>query len=133
MGVLLCAGIPFFFFGTETAAGLIGGTLFLVVGIGIILATCLSDHDFEYKALKQNPLLFDHNFWEELKNRYSNLRKKYISMIVGVVIVLLLGGVIFMYLRKFIVLLKVQQFLYFTFCCIRDWNTRLFFFCDGCL
>lgn len=95
VGLLLCAGIPFFFFGTETAAGLIGGTLFLVVGIGIILATCLSDHDFEYKALKQNPLLFDHNFLEELKNRYSNLRKKYISMIVGVVIVLLLGGVIF--------------------------------------
>lgn len=95
IGLILCSGIPFFLLGKDTVAGLIGGTICLVIGIGIILATCLSDHDFEYKALKQNSLIFDHNYLEELKNRYACLRKKYIGMIVGFLIVILLGGVIF--------------------------------------
>ena len=93
--LLICAGVPFFLLGEETAAGLIGSTICIVTGIGVILASCLSDHDFEYKALKQNPLMFDRNYLEELKKRYVCLRKKYIGMIVGSLVLLLLGGAIF--------------------------------------
>ena len=43
-----------FLLGKNTVAGLICSAICVVTGLGIILATCLSDHDFEYKALKQN-------------------------------------------------------------------------------
>lgn len=101
VGFILCSGIPFFLLGEDTAAGLIGGAIFLVLGIAIVLATCLSDHDFEYKPLKQNPLMFDRNYLEELKKRYTGLRKKYIGMIVGFFILFLLGGTIFCISVKF--------------------------------
>ena len=54
-----------------------------MIGLGIILVTCLSDHDYEYKALKQNALMLDHNYLDDLKKRYSFLRKKYIGIIIG--------------------------------------------------
>ena len=59
------------------------------------MAACLSGHDFEYKVRKRNPLQFDCNYWEELNNRYARFRIKYIGMIVGSFIVMLLGGAIF--------------------------------------
>ena len=59
------------------------------------MAACLSGHDFEYKVRKRNPLQFDCNYWEELTNRYARFRIKYIGMIVGSFIVMLLGGAIF--------------------------------------
>ena len=66
-----------------------------MIGLGIILVTCLSDHDYEYKSLKQNVLMLDHNYLDDLKKRYSFLRKKYIGIIIGVFSVVLLSGIIF--------------------------------------
>ena len=47
------------------------------------------------KRLKQNALMFDHNYLEELKRRYSILRKKYIGMITGFFSMVILSGIIF--------------------------------------
>lgn len=92
---MICSGVPLFLFGKNTVVGLICCAICVVIGFGIILATCLSDHDFEYKVLKQNALMFDHNYLDELKKRYSFLRKKYIGIIIGVFSVVLLSGIIF--------------------------------------
>lgn len=95
IGLMICSGVPLFLFGKNTVVGLICCAICVVIGFGIILATCLSDHDFEYKVLKQNALMFDHNYLDELKKRYSFLRKKYIGIIIGVFSVVLLSGIIF--------------------------------------
>lgn len=93
--LMICSGVPFSFLSKNTVAGLLCGAICVVTGLGIILATCLSDHDFEYKALKQNALMFDHNYLEELKRRYGFLRKKYIGMITGFFSMIILSGIIF--------------------------------------
>lgn len=68
IGLMICSGVPLFLFGKNTVVGLICCAICVVIGFGIILATCLSDHAFEYKVLKQNALMFDHNYLDELKN-----------------------------------------------------------------
>lgn len=95
ISLMTCSGVPFFLLDKSTVTGLICCAICVVIGLGIILATCLSDCDFEYKVLKQNALMFDHNYLDELKKRYSFLRKKYIGIIIGVFSVVLLSGIMF--------------------------------------
>ena len=71
---LVCSGIPYFLLGS-TSAGVLGCVVVAVLGLCGVLVTCLTDWDYEYRPLKQNALLFDQAFLQELSSRYARLKK----------------------------------------------------------
>ena len=95
-----------------------------MIGLGIILVTCLSDHDFEYKSLKQNTLIFDHYYLDDLKKRYSFLRKKYIGIIIGVFSMVLLSGIIFFISIELYSVPKKRHSLFF--CRLLPWRLEYY-------
>lgn len=70
---LVCSGIPYFLLGS-TSAGVLGCVVVAVLGLCGVLVTCLTDWDYEYRPLKQNALLFDQAFLQELSSRYARLK-----------------------------------------------------------
>lgn len=65
-----------------------------VLGLGSMFVACLTDHDYEYRPLKQNALLFDQAFLEELSARYARLKKRYAAMAAGFFALVLLGSAV---------------------------------------
>ena len=90
---LVCSGIPFFLLGS-TPAGILICVVMAVLGLGSMFVACLTDHDYEYRPLKQNALLFDQAFLEELSARYARLKKRYAAMAAGFFALVLLGGAV---------------------------------------
>ena len=90
---LVCSGIPFFLLGS-TPAGILSCVVMAVLGLGSMFVACLTDHDYEYRPLKQNALLFDQAFLEELSARYARLKKRYAAMAAGFFALVLLGGAV---------------------------------------
>lgn len=87
---LICSGIPFFLSQENYVIRIICIITFVLIGIIIIFKLCISDRDYDYKVLKQNPLLFDKSYFDELTNRYEGLKKKYLNMMITLPIVLVL-------------------------------------------
>ena len=65
-----------------------------VLGLCGVLVTCLTDRDYEYRPLKQNALLFDQAFLQELSSRYARLKKWYVAMAAGFFVLVLVGGTV---------------------------------------
>ncbi|MBO1004234.1 helix-turn-helix domain-containing protein [Pseudogracilibacillus auburnensis] len=77
------AFIPYFIFNQDPTNYLIPTIIFGTIGVGCLASTSFLEED-QYKILKQEPLLFDEKYLQELNIRYENRRKKYaIFMIVG--------------------------------------------------
>ena len=90
---LVCSGIPYFLLGS-TSAGVLGCVVVAVLGLCGVLVTCLTDRDYEYRPLKQNALLFDQAFLQELSSRYARLKKWYVAMAAGFFVLVLVGGTV---------------------------------------
>jgi len=90
---LVCSGIPYFLLGS-TSAGVLGCVVVAVLGLCGVLVTCLTDRDYEYRPLKQNALLFDQAFLQELSSRYARLKKWYVAMAAGFFALVLVGGTV---------------------------------------
>ncbi len=90
--LLLLIRIPFLIFSENSPMLWVVGMALATVGIGIIIAACLSDKDYDYKVLKRNALIFDNNFLTELRERYRSLRKRYIAMIIWSFGIILFGA-----------------------------------------
>lgn len=56
--------------------------LFAVIGIGLIVSASLLDED-KYKVLKQEALLLDEKYVQELNARYEQLKNKYTILIIA--------------------------------------------------
>lgn len=74
--------VPFLLIANHAPWNFVGGIGLFIIGLGFIFATCLSDCAYEYKILKQDKLLFDLKYLEELNDRYRSLKKKYVAMAV---------------------------------------------------
>lgn len=98
---LFFSPILFFVLTNYAPWNVIGGVGFIVIGLGFIFATCLTDHDYEYKVLKQNVLLFDKKYSEELGNRYDYLKKKYVAMAVFSLMLIILCAASLVVVTKF--------------------------------
>ncbi|MBC5581715.1 helix-turn-helix transcriptional regulator [Anaerofilum sp. BX8] len=61
-------------------------------GLGIVLAACLNDKEYQYRALKQNPLIFDPRYLTELRGRSEQMKKRYVRRILCSVGALFAGG-----------------------------------------
>ncbi|MEK4423932.1 helix-turn-helix domain-containing protein [Solibacillus sp. FSL K6-1523] len=70
------AFIPYFTFNQEPSIYLIPTLILATIGIGFIASTSFFEEE-NYKILKQEPLLFDEKYLQELRNRYGRLKKKY--------------------------------------------------------
>lgn len=79
---MFLAPIPFLLTAGHDPWNIAAGIGLFIIGLGYIFATCLSDHAYGYKILKQEKLLFDPQYLEELNDRYSSLKKKYAAMAV---------------------------------------------------
>lgn len=89
---LICAGIPYLLFKEFDIVRILCVVAFILIGIMNTIKFCISDSDYEFKALKQYSLLFDNKYFEELKSRYAGVKKKYLNMMMLLPIVLVLTG-----------------------------------------
>lgn len=77
------AFVPYFIFKQDPSFYLIPTIIFATIGIGLLASTSFFEED-KYKVLKQEPLLFDEKYLQELSSRYERMKKKYaIFMIAG--------------------------------------------------
>lgn len=98
---LICSGIPFLLFQNYFPVALFLGISFILIGLVFIFKICLVNNDYEFKVLKQNELSFDNTFYEKLKNRYLELKKKYIIMMVSLPVTIIIGIAIFIIARQY--------------------------------
>lgn len=77
------AFIPYFIFKQDPSTYLIPTIIFATIGMGLLASTSFFEEE-KYKVLKQEPLLFDEKYLQELNIRYGRMKNKYaIFMIVG--------------------------------------------------
>ncbi|MGI2294982.1 helix-turn-helix domain-containing protein [Paenibacillus sp. GXUN7292] len=77
------AFIPYFIFKQDPSTYLIPTIIIATIGIVFLASTSFFEED-KYKVLKQEPLLLDEKYLQELNSRYEHLKKKYaIFMIAG--------------------------------------------------
>ncbi|KMY32378.1 XRE family transcriptional regulator [Lysinibacillus xylanilyticus] len=77
------AFIPYFIFKQDPSTYLIPTIILATIGIGLLASTSFCEED-KYKVLKQEPLLLDEKYLQELNTRYERMKKKYaIIMIAG--------------------------------------------------
>ena len=69
--------IPYFIFKQEPAIYIIPTILLAVFGIGILASVSFLE-EYQYKALKTEPLLFDEKYLKDLNTRYEDMKKKYV-------------------------------------------------------
>ncbi|MGG0741164.1 helix-turn-helix domain-containing protein [Niallia taxi] len=99
--LLISSTIPYFIFKQDPVILTILISIIAVLGIGTITAGFIEED--RYTVLKKEALIFDHNFLEELKIRYEDIKKKYaVIMLVGVCSIVA-GGISFLLVRKEIV------------------------------
>lgn len=70
------AFIPYFIFKQDPSTYLIPTIIIGTIGIVFLASTSFFEED-KYKVLKQEPLLFDEKYLQELNFRYEHLKKKY--------------------------------------------------------
>ena len=89
---LFSARIPFLLISGESIFRLVFIILLVIIGLGIILAMCLNEKDFEYKQLKRNALVFDNLYIEGLTERYLYKKKQYVYIILLSLAVIIIGA-----------------------------------------
>src|SRR5699024_2718020 len=73
---LALAFIPYFFFDQDPTKYAIPTVMIAIVGVGIIAYAYTYEED-RYKILSREPLLFDDQYLQALKNQYEHMKKKY--------------------------------------------------------
>lgn len=76
------ACIPYFIFNQEPSTYLIPTIIFATIGMGLLASTSFFEED-KYKVLKQEPLLFDEKYLQELNIRYERVKKKYAMFMIA--------------------------------------------------
>lgn len=69
--------IPYFIFKQDPAIYIIPTILLAVFGIGVFASVSFLE-EYQYKALKTEPLLFDEKYLKELNTRYEGMKKRYV-------------------------------------------------------
>ena len=84
------AGIPYTMFRGNPTGGYLGMAICIVTGIIAIVLGMFAEEQ-SYSILKQEPLLFDHEYRKELTSEYTSKRKNYISVAIPCTILFILG------------------------------------------
>lgn len=93
---ILASYIPYLIF--QQSFAIITIAIMVAIGIGLIIAASFIED--EYKILKREPLIFDEKFLKELRNKYTTIKKKYISLIITGICFVFAGGTIVFLFKK---------------------------------
>lgn len=94
VGTLLCilSGLPVLIYPQQEDVMSIFSMILIALGIAVLVS--LSFDKNEYKILKQEPLYFDHDHLQELKEENDGLQKKFKCLIIGGLLLIFLSCII---------------------------------------
>ena len=94
VGTLLCilSGLPVLIYPQQEDVMSIFSMILIALGIAVLVS--LSFDKNEYKILKQEPLYFDHDHLQELKEENDGLQKKFKRLIIGGLLLIFLSCII---------------------------------------
>lgn len=84
------AGVPFTLFSSNTTWRYFGMATCIVIGIIFIVLGIFTEQE-QYKILKKEPLLFDHEYLKELSAAYSSAKKKYVIVAIPCTVLFVVG------------------------------------------
>lgn len=116
ISILILSTIPYLVFKETPRLSIIPIILLAMIGMGIIVSVAFID-DEKYKVLKKKTLIFDQSYLKELSELYKGIRKKYITITVIAVCLLVVGGIPFLLDRKELINIKILSPYYPTCVC----------------
>lgn len=84
------AGIPYVMFTSNLTWRFLGMAVFIIIGISSFVIGSFSEQE-QYKVLKEEPLIFDYVYLQELSNGYQAKKRLYVAMSVPSVILFIVG------------------------------------------
>lgn len=99
---LALAFVPYYLFERDVAYYLLPTVIIATVGIGFLASTSLFE-EVGYKILKQEPLLIDQPFLQEIRQRYARLKQKNMLFVMSGIAVFTAGCLPVALVRKEIV------------------------------
>jgi len=79
--LILMSGAPYLLFPEIPVLYSVMAVFLIVAGIGSILIACFKENN--YKKITEEPLFIDNGYLTELRNRYNQLKKKYIALFIA--------------------------------------------------
>lgn len=79
--LILMSGAPYLLFPKIPVLYSVMAVFLIVAGIGSILIACFKEN--KYKKITEEPLFIDNGYLTELRNRYTQLKKKYIALLIA--------------------------------------------------
>lgn len=109
------AGVPFTLFSSNTTWRYFGMATCIVIGIIFIVLGIFTEQE-QYKILKKEPLLFDHEYLKELSAAYSSLKKKYVIVAIPCTVLFVVGILILtLTARGYFAWTEYHSFVFFGF------------------
>lgn len=84
------AGVPFTLFSSNNVWRYFGMATCIIIGFFSIVLVMFTDQE-EYKILRKEPLLFDHEYLKELSNIYNSKKKKYVIVAIPCTVLFIVG------------------------------------------
>lgn len=86
-------GIPFTLCSSHSTWRYLGMAVCIMLGIIFIVLGIFTEQE-QYRVLRNEPLLFDHEYLKELSNTYLALKKKYLSVAIPSTVLFVVGIII---------------------------------------
>lgn len=126
------AGVPFTLFSSNTTWRYFGMATCIVIGIIFIVLGIFTEQE-QYKILKKEPLLFDHEYLKELSAAYSSAKKKYVIVAIPCTVLFVVGILILtLTARGYFAWTEYHSFVFFGVC-NRTFRICLYGQCYGSL
>lgn len=84
------AGIPYVMFTSDLTWRFLGMAIFIITGISSFVAGSFSEQE-QYKVLREEPLILDYGYLQELSHMYQAKKKIYVVMLVPGIILFIVG------------------------------------------
>ena len=98
ISLLILSYIPYLIFKQSFEICSVIITFMVTLGFGLIIKSSFMNE--EYGFLRKEPLIFDKNFLKEFTEKYSLLRKRYVTLIIIGVCFIFAGGTILFLLEE---------------------------------
>lgn len=87
---LALAGVPFTLFSVGNIGRYLGMAFCIIAGIFFIVLAMFTEQE-EYKIIRKQPLLFDHEYFKELSETYISIKKKYVIVAIPCTVLFIVG------------------------------------------
>ncbi|CEP80481.1 helix-turn-helix transcriptional regulator [Paraclostridium sordellii] len=98
ISLLILSYIPYLIFKQSFEIYSVIIAVMVTLGFGLIIKSSFMNEEYEF--LRKEPLIFDKNFLKEFTEKYSLLRKRYVTLIIIGVCFIFAGGTILLLLKK---------------------------------